>query len=922
MAEGTRLAKIDEMMGVFKETTETQGRMLQELMQRITIMDSKIENISSNSSKERGEDSNERSGNRNFGTGSLDSDRTVYTRMSRLDFPMFDGTDPPGWLYRAEQFYVHQQTPVSQRLLMASFHMEGKALQWFRWMERSGAMASWEDFAKALMVRFGPSQYEDPTALLSKLRQANTVEHYQSQFEELANRTDGLNESFMVSCFVGGLKEEIRLSVQMLKPLTLTDAIGLARMQEEKVMVRRRQSRPEVGRSASTSNAGFQKLQTPPIKMLTPAECKERRDRGLCYNCDEKFALGYKCKVQKLFLMEGNWPEEASDEQEVELAVDDAQQDGVQEEAAWQPEISLHAIAGSHTPQTMRVKGRLGKATVMVLVDSGSTHNFMDPTVARKTNLTVIKGGRFEVTVANGDQLPCSGRCLNVEMVIQGVLISADFYLLGLGGCDVVLGAQWLQKLGPITWDFTNLTMDFNLGKKSCSFKGENSKELEFLNNKEAKLKKRELQKKKKKKEEIEMENGSKKWGFRANKELTTVSDITIRGVLIMIMNNLDAGDERPIIPLGHGDPSAFPCFRTNYIAEDAIVDAVRSAKFNSYAPTVGILPARRSIAEYLSRDLPYKLSADDVYLTVGCTQAIEVALSVLARPGANILLPRPGFPFYEARAAFSHLQVRHFDLLPEKGWEVDLDAVEALADENTVAMVIINPGNPCGNVFTYQHLLKVAETAKKLGILVIADEVYGHQSFGSNPFVPMGVFGSIAPVLTLGSISKRWIVPGWRLGWLVTSDPNGILKETKVVDCIKGFLNIIADPATFIQGAVPQILEQTKEDFFMKIIDTLRQTSGICYDKIKEIPCITCPHKPDGSTFVMVKLNLSLLEDINDDLDFCSKLAKEESVIVLPGVAVGLKNWLRITFAIEPSSLEDGLGRIKSFYQRHAKQQ
>ncbi|XP_019052448.1 PREDICTED: probable aminotransferase TAT2 isoform X3 [Nelumbo nucifera] len=326
------------------------------------------------------------------------------------------------------------------------------------------------------------------------------------------------------------------------------------------------------------------------------------------------------------------------------------------------------------------------------------------------------------------------------------------------------------------------------------------------------------------------------------------------------------------------------------------------------------------AIAEYLSTDLPYKLSPDDVYLTVGCAQAIEVVLTVLARPGANILLPRPGYPYYEARAAFSHIEVRHFDLLPENGWEVDLDAVEALADENTVAMVIINPGNPCGNVYSYQHLEKVAETAKKLGILVIADEVYDHLTFGCNPFVPMGVFGETVPVLTLGSISKRWIVPGWRLGWLVTSDPNGILKETKIVDCIIGCLNISSDPATFIQGAILQILEKTKGDFFKKIIDILRQDADIIYQRIREIGCITCPHKPEGSMFVMVKLDLSLLEDIKDDMDFCFKLAKEESVIVLPGVSVGLKNWLRITFAIEPSSLEEALERIKSFCKRHAK--
>lgn len=115
-----------------------------------------------------------------------------------------------------------------------------------------------------------------------------------------------------------------------------------------------------------------------------------------------------------------------------------------------------------------------------------------------------------------------------------------------------------------------------------------------------------------------------------------------------------------------------------------------------------------RAIADYLNRDLEFKLSEDDIYLTVGCTQAIEIVSSVLCLPGANILLPRPGFSYYEACAAKGGLEVRHFDLLPETGWEVDLDALEALADEKTVAVVIINPGNPCGSVYSHDHLKKV----------------------------------------------------------------------------------------------------------------------------------------------------------------------------------------------------------------------
>ncbi|XP_044465284.1 nicotianamine aminotransferase 1-like isoform X2 [Mangifera indica] len=390
------------------------------------------------------------------------------------------------------------------------------------------------------------------------------------------------------------------------------------------------------------------------------------------------------------------------------------------------------------------------------------------------------------------------------------------------------------------------------------------------------------------------MENGAQQtqpWVFRgtqkfsANQSNVSEQTITIREAQEELMKNLNQNDERPFIHLAHGDPSAYPCFRTTPLAEDAIVDAVRSAQFNGYPPAAGILPARRAIAEYVSRDLPYKLSEDDVYVTVGGNQAIEIIITALARHGANILLPRPGYPLYEAHAAFSQLEVRHFDLIPEKGWEVDLDAVEALADENTVAIVIINPGNPCGNVFSYQHLKKIAEMAQKLGIFVIADEVYSHLVFGNKLFVPMGEFGSIVPALTIGSISKRWIVPGWRLGWIATNDPCGLLKKTGILESIRNYVNLSSDPATFIQGAIPKILENTKEDFFSHILHTIKEDADICHSKIKEIPCIACPNKPEGAMSVMVKLNLSLLEGINDDMDFCVKLVKEESVIVLPGM-------------------------------------
>ncbi|KAK4364066.1 hypothetical protein RND71_015424 [Anisodus tanguticus] len=260
-----------------------------------------------------------------------------------------------------------------------------------------------------------------------------------------------------------------------------------------------------------------------------------------------------------------------------------------------------------------------------------------------------------------------------------------------------------------------------------------------------------------------------------------------------------------------------------------------------------------RSVAEYLSHYLPHQLLPDDVFLTPGANQAIEVVMAVLSRPGANILLPKPGYPFYEARAACSNVEVRHFDLLPEKGWEVDLESVKALVDDNTVAIVIINPGNPCGNVFTSEHLQEMK---------------------------------SIATYVLVASRLCRW----------------------ELLNAFKIILNTVLNPATIVQGAVPHILEKTTKEFFSNINNILKEAVNAFYTIVQEIPCFTCPYKPDGA--MSIKLNLSFLEGINDDMDFCTKLAHEESVIILPGMIVGLKNWLRLTFAMEPAILEEGLER------------
>ncbi|XP_047939760.1 probable aminotransferase TAT2 [Salvia hispanica] len=414
------------------------------------------------------------------------------------------------------------------------------------------------------------------------------------------------------------------------------------------------------------------------------------------------------------------------------------------------------------------------------------------------------------------------------------------------------------------------------------------------------------------------MESKLVKWGLKNEKEGGV--SVTNRDLIKKISENLNKNDPRSIINLGNGDPTPFPSFKTTLVAEEALLNSLHSNSFNGYPHPYGVSTARRAVANHLSGDLPHKLSEDDVFITSGASQAIELLLTILARPGANVLLPRPVFPLYKARAELVGLEVRQFDLLPQRDWEVDLDAVEAMADDGTIAMVVINPGYPTGNLFTLEHMQKIAETAQRKGIIVIADEVYRHIVFESQEFIPMGIFGSLTPILTVGSLSKRWLIPGWRVGWIAASDPNRLLSTSGIIESIQKYLCMTSSPATLIQGAIPEIFERTPTDFFDKIVVTLRESAEKCYRLTNEIPCITCPTKPQGCMFVMIKLNVAMLEGIVDELDFCCKLAKEESVILLPGIGVGLKGWMRVTFAIEPSYIDDAFGRIKAFYLRHAK--
>ncbi|KAH7567269.1 hypothetical protein JRO89_XS07G0041500 [Xanthoceras sorbifolium] len=173
----------------------------------------------------------------------------------------------------------------------------------------------------------------------------------------------------------------------------------------------------------------------PPYRRLSAAEQAERRTKGLCFNCDEQFKPGHRCKTPQLLLLEAD-------------AAEDAELEDEYDDTSPTVEISLKALTGLSLQNTMRLKGSIKKHGVTILVDSGSTHNFLNPTLAKQCGCKVTFTDQFRVTVGDGGVINSSEKCYDVPVSIQGFQFQLDFYLLPVSGCDIVLGAEWLQSLG------------------------------------------------------------------------------------------------------------------------------------------------------------------------------------------------------------------------------------------------------------------------------------------------------------------------------------------------------------------------------------------------------------------------------------------------------------------------------------------
>ncbi|KAF5288977.1 hypothetical protein FQA39_LY03856 [Lamprigera yunnana] len=379
----------------------------------------------------------------------------------------------------------------------------------------------------------------------------------------------------------------------------------------------------------------------------------------------------------------------------------------------------------------------------------------------------------------------------------------------------------------------------------------------------------------------------------------------------------LEPNPEKQVIALSLGDPTVYGNLCPSRETVDAVLEAINSGKCNGYGPTVGSEEAREAVADYLSVD-GVEYDYKDVILCSGCSSSLELCITVLADPskGHNILIPKQGFPIYRTLAESFGVEVRSYNLIPEQNWMIDLSHFEAQIDEKTAAIVINNPSNPCGSVFDEHHLRDILDIAYRHKLPIIADEIYERLVFAQTRFVSLAAVNTHVPILICGGLAKRFLVPGWRMGWILFHDPIGAFDDEirKGLTCLS---QKIIGSNSIVQGALPKILKLTHQSYYDDLNNVLYENARLAYEGLSQIDGLTA-FMPSGTMYMMVKIQLENFSKFSNGLEFMQRLMEEESVFCLPGECFGIPGFMRLVITIPSQLIKEACDRMNEFCKRY----
>jgi aspartate/methionine/tyrosine aminotransferase len=390
--------------------------------------------------------------------------------------------------------------------------------------------------------------------------------------------------------------------------------------------------------------------------------------------------------------------------------------------------------------------------------------------------------------------------------------------------------------------------------------------------------------------------------------ERTKTIRYAIRDVVVTA-KQLEAKGKK-ITYLNIGDPIVYD-FETPPFLVDAFCDAAKQGH-NGYSASAGIPEFRDAVVDKEKRINKISIRAEDVIATAGISEGIQMMMAALVSPSSEVLVPGPTYPPYLAFVRFFGGTAQTYRCIEEEGWRPDLDDIRAKITENTAAMVLINPNNPTGAVYPPKTIQALIDIAGEFGIPLISDEVYDRLVYDLFP-TSTAALAKDVPVIGFNGLSKVYLVPGWRIGYMYFHHPNQELAELKEHILKQARIRICTNaPAQYAAS-----IGLRESDTYLKdVLSRLQDRRDLVWKRLNEIDGISTS-KPEGTFYIFPSIDLQ--NRWSTDEEFVMALLKETGVLVVHGSGfdpVFGSNHFRLVFLAPPPILNSALDAIQKFVE------
>jgi alanine-synthesizing transaminase len=358
------------------------------------------------------------------------------------------------------------------------------------------------------------------------------------------------------------------------------------------------------------------------------------------------------------------------------------------------------------------------------------------------------------------------------------------------------------------------------------------------------------------------------------------------------------------VLYLNVGDPNIFDFAPPAHVIE-AAYRAMRDNK-NGYAPSAGVPEALDSIRGEAKKN--GIATVQDVFVTNGAGEAVDLCLTALLNPGDNVLTPRPDYPLYPAVLCKVGAEPNPYYLNEDDGWQPELDDIKKRINSRTKAIVLINPNNPTGALCTRKMLQDLAELARQNNLLIIADEIYDKLILDGGEHISIAAVAPDVPVVTIGGLSKNYLAPGWRMGWGIVSGEGSAVKP--YIEGIHKMLRARLSANHPEQYAIKPALEGP-QDHLIEVRRKLTARRDLTVETCNSIPGMSCV-PPRGAFYAFPRIEVP-----EDDATWVKQLLIEKHILTVQGAGFGQKpgsKHFRIVFLPQEEMLRKAYSEIRDF--------